>query len=238
MFRLISSTVTRKQGFRLTLRSLHGNAPRGRAGLVRTFDFIQAAPPPTLTPPSEPAPEILLGGRESSPITIAAQRGDKGIEGALIVNGDAVTRMLLRFALLFACLIFSSWNSIFQITTHLLQVPIASKRSLFALNTPLELMQHIVDGTPDLEALDNDAIADHLTALTAACLPPELRQGVAQKISLLRAEGDGGRAIIEETCKKLHAVLKDKAPHSDKLEKMSSVLMIINSFAPLKITKP
>lgn len=75
-------------------------------------------------------------------------------------------------------------------------------------------MQRIADDVPDLEALDDNAIADHLYALILPCLKGDpQQQNAANTIVRRRAQEDGGRVAIEQTCKELHAILKQDQLH-------------------------
>ncbi|KAJ7224231.1 hypothetical protein GGX14DRAFT_557118 [Mycena pura] len=81
-----------------------------------------------------------------------------------------------------------------------------------AVDARLAVAIHIVKDIPDLEALEEDdnAMADHLTALMQTCLPPSMQKHAAAALARHRARGDPGRATIAQTCRRIRAAVMEE----------------------------
>jgi hypothetical protein len=93
-------------------------------------------------------------------------------------------------------------------------------------------MQAIANGTPDLEVLDDTALITHLYALLQALRSEERVEQMQQAFPHLRVQDDQGRALIQELCRQLHAILLQESANMGMLAK------VINSFDSFYKTIP
>ncbi|KAJ7504334.1 hypothetical protein B0H11DRAFT_512049 [Mycena galericulata] len=202
MLRLISTTA-RKQSQGAFVR-LHRDVPiTARAGVVYYLKHIDIAPPGLLTPKNYTRVRKPESQQDSNPV-------DPQIKIVEVdINLSTIGKRLISALQIFGIIAL-----------------VAALQTAWEMVMYQRVMQGIVDNAPDLDALDDAALANHLDALMKACLMGRRQRDVAPRISHLLSQGSEGRAVIKQACKRIHAILKQDQIGA--VRKFMNVVSIVN----------